>query len=206
MEAGGHFLEEPRSARILRVEGDSTVGALTPVRAPIVGIQWYDGAFYITHRAEDRTGAVSRVTMDGRVELLFKGVLDSAAEHMLRSIRLGPDGRMYFTAGPAGNSAVMGEDEARFVQRTPNVHTTPCQDIVLTGRNFKMANYLSNAKGDSVLTGAYLPLGTETRPEQVIPGVQKCGGSILTFDPNSPNCCNRRTGTRPLPWRRCTRP
>jgi glucose/arabinose dehydrogenase len=192
VEAGGHFLEEPRPARILRVEGDSTVevvtlGALTPVRAPVVGIQWYNGAFYITHRAEDRTGAVSRVTMDGRVEMLFKGFLDSASEHMLGSIRLGPDGRMYFTAGPAGNAAVLGVDEERFVRRTPKLHTTPCQDIVLTGRNFKMANYLTNEKEDSVLTGAYVPFSIETRPGQVIPGVKKCGGSILSFDPDSPD-------------------
>ena len=189
-EAGGHFLEEPAPARILRIEdGRKTevvnLGGKEGVRAPMVGLTWHDGAFYITHRAEDRTGAVSRVTMDGQVTQLFKGLLDSASEHPLSDIQVGPDGRMYLATGPAGNAAVLGKDEERFVRRTPNLHTTPCEDIVLLGKNFKMANYLSNQEGDSVLTGAYVPFNTETRPGQVIEGRDKCGGAILSFDPNN---------------------
>jgi glucose/arabinose dehydrogenase len=33
----------------------------------------------------------------------------------------------------------------------------------------------------------YVPFETETTPGQVIPGRTKCGGAILSFDPDSPN-------------------
>lgn len=103
--------------------------------------------------------------MDGQATQLFKGVLDAASEHMLSDIQAGPDGRrIYFTTGPAGNSAVLGKDEAPYVKMTPHLHTTPCQDIVLLGRDFRTPNLLTEEKGDSVLTGADVPFGTETRP------------------------------------------
>lgn len=186
-EAGGQFLDEPAPARILRIEPGRKTEVVnlegSGVRSPMVGLAWHDGAFYISHRAEDRTGAVSRVAPDGTVTELFRGVIDSGSEHPLSDIQVGPDGRMYLTTGPAGNAAVLGKDEERFVRLTPSLHTTPAQDIVLLGKNFKMANYLSNQKGDSVLTGAYVPFNTETRPGQVIKGVKKPGGAILSFDP-----------------------
>lgn len=186
-EAGGHFLDEPAPARILRIEPGKKTEIVnlggTDVHAPMVGLTWHDGAFYITHRDEDRMGAVSRVTPDGQVTLLFKGIIDSASEHPLSDIQVGPDGRMYLTTGPAGNAGVIGKDEERFVRPTPSLHTTSAQDIVLLGKNFKMDNFLSDQTGDSVLTGAYVPFSTETRPGQVIKGVNKPGGAILSFDP-----------------------
>jgi glucose/arabinose dehydrogenase len=49
-----------------------------------------------------------------------------------------------------------------------------------------MDNFLTKEdKTDKVLTGAYVPFGTTTEPGQVIEGVQKCGGSILAFDPDN---------------------
>ena len=191
-EAGGAFLELDAPARILRVEPGQTTEIANlsdTIIAPLVGLEWHDGAFYITHRAtEDRTGAVSRVTMDGQVVQLFRGFLDAASEHMLSDIQAGPDGqRIYFTSGPAGNAAVLGVDEKPYVQMTPHLHTTPCEDIVLLGRNFLTKNFLTDDPDDRILTGAYVPFGTETRPGQVIEGVQKCGGAILSFDPASPN-------------------
>jgi hypothetical protein len=52
--------------------------------------------------------------------------------------------------------------------KSPNVHTTPCQDIVLTGRNFKTPDFRTEDPNDSVKTGAYVPFGEETHPGQVI--------------------------------------
>lgn len=190
-ESGGSFQEEPPPARILRVEpGRATeVVNLTDegVGASVVGLTWHDGEFYFTHRAKDRTGAVSRVTPDGQVTPLFSGILDSASEHQVNDIKVGPDGRMYVASGPAFNSAVAGEDNGPSVERTPDVHTTPCRDIVLTGLNFESSNILTpNNQSDKALTGAFVPFGTETTPGQVIQGSNKCGGAILTFDPADP--------------------
>ncbi|HSH78322.1 MAG TPA: hypothetical protein VLA19_07295, partial [Herpetosiphonaceae bacterium] len=189
VEAGGQFLEEPPPARILRIEnGQATeVANLTAkgAQASVVGIVWHQGAFYFTHRDMDRTGAVSRMTMDGTVTKLFSGIIDSQSEHQVNSIAVGPDGRMYVASGPAGNAAVIGIDNAPFVERSPMVHTTSCQDIVLTGQNFMTPDFRTPAPNDTALTGAYVPFGTPTDVGQRIQGTNKCGGSILVFDPNN---------------------
>jgi hypothetical protein len=109
----------------------------TGVEASVVGLTWHEGGFLITHRdGDDRTGAVSRVTLGGERSQLISGIIDSQSEHQVNDIQVGPDGRIYFTSGLAGNAAVMGIDNAPFIMRSPNVHATPCQDYVLTGRDY----------------------------------------------------------------------
>ena len=154
--------------------------------ASVVGMVWHEGAFYITHRAqEDLTGAVSRVSADGQqVTQILSGIVDSQSEHQINDIQVGPDGRLFVAVGPAGNAGVVGPDIAPWVMKSPNLHTVPCQDIVLTGRNFQSEDFRPNSPEEMTLTGAYVPFGTATEPDQVIEGQTKCGGSILTFDPN----------------------
>jgi glucose/arabinose dehydrogenase len=191
-EAGGAFLEEPPPARILRVKDGQATEVVNLINrglaASVVGLEWHNGAFYVTHRdASDRTGAVSMVTPDGNVTLLFSGIIDSQTDHQVNDIQLGPDGRMYVAAGAGGNSAVMGQDMLPFLLLSPQAHTTACQDIVLTGQNFQTPNILTEDPRDTVLTGAFVPFGTATTPGQTIEGTTKCGGSILVFDPDSDN-------------------
>lgn len=191
VEAGGQFLEEPPPARILCVEaGQATeVVNLTAkgIADSVVGATWHNGTFYITHRdAQDRTGAVSRVTLEGEVTQVFNGVIDAQFEHNLDEIRLGPDRRMYVASGGAANSAVVGVDNAPFVERSPDLRATVCQDIVLTGQNFQTPDFRTEDPNDTVLTGAFVPFGTETTPGQVIEGTNPCGSSILVFDPDDP--------------------
>jgi glucose/arabinose dehydrogenase len=109
---GGLFPEKLAPMRIVQVKEDGTkveVADLSNkgIEPSIVGLLWHDGWFYITHRAEDLTGAVSRVSMNGHVELLFKGIVDSQAEHQINDIQVGPDGMMYVSVGPAGNAGVL---------------------------------------------------------------------------------------------------
>jgi glucose/arabinose dehydrogenase len=189
-EAGGSMeLEQYAPIRILQVEaGKTTVVAdvSDEVNVAMVGITWHKGWFYFTHRADDNTGAVSRVNKSGQVELLFKGVLDSQTQHQVNDIQMGPDGRMYVAVGMGGNSSVMDASTGYWIKRNPTAQTTPCQDIVLMGKNFKEADFRTEDKTDSLLTGAYVPFGTTTSPGQVIKGVKLCGGSILSFDPENP--------------------
>lgn len=189
---GGLFPEMITPMRIIQVKDDGTkveVADLSNkgIEPAIVGLSWHNGYFYITHRAEDLTGAVSRVSMDGSVELLFKGIIDNQAEHQINDIRVGPDGMMYVAVGLAGNAGVMGPSVAPWIMESPDVRAIPCQDIVLVGRNYKTADFRTDDPTDSVKTGAYVPFGEETHPGQVIQGVTLCGGSILKFDPNNPS-------------------
>jgi glucose/arabinose dehydrogenase len=189
VEAGGGFLPEPSPARILKVSkgrADEIVNLSNKnVVAPVVGLTYYNNAFYITHRADDQTGAVSRVSKDGSaINQILSGFLDGGSEHPLNSVQMGPDGRMYLCVGPAGNSAVMGPDIAPFINRKPSLHTTSAKDLVLLGKNFKSEDFRTKLKtDDSVLTGAYMPFGTPSTPGQIIPGTNKPGGSIVSFDP-----------------------
>jgi glucose/arabinose dehydrogenase len=185
---GGLFPEQLAPIRILEVANGQATPVITlpeNIEPSLVGLVWHDGAFYFTHRAADLTGAVSRATPDGNVELVFDGIVDSQAEHQINDIDVGPDGRMYVSVGPAGNAGVIGPSVAPWVMKSPNVHTTPCEDIVLTGHNFQTPNFLTQDPNDMVLTGAYVPFGTPTQPGQRIEGVEKCGGSILSFEPGN---------------------
>ncbi|MEJ7769720.1 MAG: hypothetical protein WKF89_18015 [Chitinophagaceae bacterium] len=191
VEAGGGFLQEPPPARILKVDKGYTKEIINltarGVVAPVVGLTYHNNSFYITHRAANMTGAVSRISKDGSgITQILSGFLDGASEHPLNQIRMGPDGRMYLAVGPAGNSAVVGMDLAPFVARTPLLHTTSAKDLVLLGKNFKTADFRSkDILNDSVFTGAYVPFAVSTTPGQRIPGTNKPGGSIVSFDPNN---------------------
>ncbi|MBW3634862.1 MAG: sugar dehydrogenase [Armatimonadetes bacterium] len=199
-EAGGAFLEEAAPARIVRIENGRAIEVANlgqkGIMAAVTGLAWNRGAFYFTHRdSRDRTGAVSRMTPDGRVTMLFSGIIDSQTDHQPNDIRVGPDGRMYVTSGAGGNSAVMGQDMLPFITKNPETRTTSARDIVLTGQNFQTPDFRTPQQGDTVLTGAFVPFGTPTTPGQVIKGRTKSGGTILVFDPN-----NAEATLRPYAW------
>ncbi|MCA1584999.1 MAG: sugar dehydrogenase [Acidobacteria bacterium] len=193
VEAGGQFLEEPPPSRILLVANGRATEVLNlssmGVADSVAGfaIDRARDVAYITHRnAADRTGAVSRISRDGRLTELFSGIVDSQSEHQVNDVRIGPDGRVYVASGPAANSGVVGIDNAPFIDRSPNLRTTPCRDYVLTGQNFGTPDFRTADVSDTVQTGAFVPFGFTTAPGQRIPGTNKCGGAILVFDPANP--------------------
>lgn len=198
-EAGGTFLdEEDASARILRVEENGRTtevvnldGRIYPA---ISGMTWHNGAFYITHRDRELFGTVSRVTMQGEITKILGGIIDSKSDHQPNDIRVGRDGKMYVCVGIGGNSGYMDENMIPFVLKAPDGHPTPAKDIVLTGYNIELPDFRERHKG-TVLTGAFSPFGTETKPGQVIKGHNKAGGTILVFDPE-----NAEATVKPYAW------
>ncbi len=195
LEAGGQFLEEPPPPRIMRVNPNGTLTEIAnlatvsnnQVQDSVVGLVWFNGDFYFTHRTPNRDGAVSRWRPGGMVQLLFSGFIDSQAEHQLNDIKVGPDNRIYFTSGPATNSGVVGIDLAPFVSRSPGLRSTPCQNIILTGVNFETPDFRTPDPSDLTRTGAFVPFGTATTPGQQIPGSNRCGSAIFSFDPANPS-------------------
>ena len=89
-------------------------------------------------------------------------------------------GWLYFGQGTATNSAVVGEDNARFgwIARHPEFHDVPCRDVTLTGENFKSDDITGGGRKD-VMTGAYSPFGTPTAAGQVVQGKIPCSGAIM---------------------------
>jgi|GEM_PF-220030 len=199
-EGGGAFLPDPAPARIMRIEGGRATEVVNlsskGIVDTVVGLTWHNGAFYITHRDADGSGAVSRVTPDGAVTRILTGITDSASEHQVNDVKMGPDGMMYLASGPAFNSGVAGKDVAPFIEMNPMLRTTTCADIVLTGQNYEGPDIRTkDVMTDTALTGAFVPFGTVTTPGQRIPGTKKCGGSILVFDPN-----NAEATVKPYAW------
>ena len=198
-EAGGAFLDEPPPARILAIENGQIreIANLQDkgIYPAISGMIWHNGAFYFTHREPDLSGAVSRMTPDGTITRLISGIVDSKSDHQPNDIRVGPDGRMYVANGIGGNSGFMDQSQTPFIKIAPDGHPTPAKDIVLTGVNVKVPNFLTEEMGDEVLTGAYVPFGTETKPGQVIKGSNKAGGAVLVFDPE-----NAEATVQPYAW------
>jgi glucose/arabinose dehydrogenase len=199
-EGGGAFLPDPAPARIMRIDGNSATEVVNltnkGIMDTVVGLEWSNGAFYISHRDADGSGAVSRVTPDGTVTRLLTGISDSISEHQVNDVQMGPDGRMYLAVGPAFNSGVAGKDVAPFVEMSPTLHTTVCADIVLTGQNYEGPDIRTKDNmTDMALSGAFVPFGTSTTPGQRISGTKKCGGSILAFDPN-----NAEATVAPYAW------
>jgi hypothetical protein len=188
-EAGGGFEQmEWRPPRILRLDPQtgaySVVIDLSPhIVPPLMGLAWYDGWLYFTHRDLDDTGALSRVRDDGTgLEKLLTGFVDAQVEHFMNGVEI-RDGWVYFGVGQAGNSGVLGPDVAGFILANPQARPRPCRDLTLIGYNFE--GPLVEGAPDE-LTGAFVPFGGVTQPGQVIPGVQKCGGAVHRFRPESP--------------------
>ena len=199
-EAGGDFLDLEAPARILRVDpGGKTTEIATledkGIYPSVVGLTWHNGAFYFTHREPDLSGAVSKVTPDGTVTKLIGGIVDSKSDHQPNDIRVGPDGRMYVCVGIGGNSGFMDQSQIPFIVKAPDGHPTAAKDIVLRGVNIKVPDFRTKELGEFVLTGAFVPFGTEAKPGQVIKGSNKAGGTILVFDPN-----NAEETVKPYAW------
>jgi glucose/arabinose dehydrogenase len=68
----------------------------------------------------------------------------------------------------------------------PEAHEIPCEDVSLTGKNFEVPVNQDLSLPDfdlagrsSILTGAYVPLGTTTTSGLTIPGETPCNGAFL---------------------------
>jgi glucose/arabinose dehydrogenase len=182
VEAGYSYGEAWATPRLLRLEpgGKFETVAAGGRNGPWNGVTFYQGAFYVAEGGEMEGGRILRVTADGKITPLVEG-LPSMGDHHTNGPVVGPDGWLYFGQGTATNSAVVGEDNAKFgwLSRKPDFHDVPCQDVTLTGENFTSTNPLKPGAKERVTTGAFSALGTPTTKGQVIPGRLPCNGAVM---------------------------
>jgi len=168
-------------ARILRIKPDwsMSVVASEGLNSPVTGLLVKDGQIYVSHK-----GKVSIVGGDGKLTDIVTG-LPSNGDHQNNNIVLGPDGKIYLGQGTVTNSGVVGEDSYIFgwLPDHPEAHEVPCKDITLVGQNFETEDPMVKEKPKR-LTGAYKPYGQQNKPDEVIKGDPKCGGSIARFNPD----------------------
>src|SRR5436190_37325 len=130
----------------------------------------HEGNFYVAEGGEMEGGRILKISPDGKVTVLVSG-LPSFGDHHTDGPVVGPDGWLYFGQGTASNSGIVGEDNAKFgwLKRHPDFHDIPGEDIILTGQNFSTPD-VAHGSPQKVLTGAFLPFGTSSTPNQVIKG------------------------------------
>lgn len=187
LEAGYAYGEVWTTPRLLRLEPDGTRRAVATGgrNGPWNGVAFHDGAFFIAEGGELDGGRILRVTREGAVSVLVDG-LPSLGDHHTNGPAVGPDAWIYFGQGTATNSAVVGEDNARFgwLARQPRFHDVPCQDVTLAGVNYTSGNPLTPDPEDRATTGAFSPFAAATTKGQVVRGRVPCSGAVLRVRPS----------------------
>lgn len=162
--------------RILRVHPNgSTTEIVRGFSAPVLGINWYKGYFYIAESGYP--GQITRVAPDGTRETVVKG-LPTGGDHGLGDIVFGPGDKMYFGVGTATNSGVVGPDN-RWLTKRPRFHDFTCRDYELVGQNFVSPNPLTPEIGDTTVTGAFRPFGVTNKPDEVMKRSFPCSGVVM---------------------------
>jgi glucose/arabinose dehydrogenase len=179
-EAGYSYGEAFTTPRLLRVDPDGTLRLIASgENPPWNGLDYADGAFYVAEGGVLEGGKILRIDLDGSITPLVEN-LPSLGDHHTN----GPavhNGWVYFGQGVATNSAVVGLDSYDFgwLERFPEFHDIPCQNVTLLGKNYATPNPLSQDPQDTVATGAFVPFGAPTEAGQVVHGSVPCSGAIL---------------------------
>ncbi|WP_201262812.1 hypothetical protein [Deinococcus aerius] len=169
LEAGYSYGEVFTVPRLLRLEqGGGRMEIARGESSPWNGLDYANGAFYVGEGGGIGGGRIVKISPGGQVTPLVQN-LPSLGDHHTNSPVVGRGGYVYFGQGTATNSSVVGTDNADYgwLKRFPQFDDIPCVDITLNGRNFQTGNPLTPA-ADTVVTGAYQPFGTPSRPGQVV--------------------------------------
>lgn len=144
---------------------------------PITGVTYHNNKLYIAHRSRVSTHDLTT----GRFKTIING-MPSWGEFLNSKVIFGLDGKLYFVLSTQGNSGVIEEHWAKVIDtfNKRQTHEVPGADVTLTGQNYPVKVKDPKApKGEKTLmTGVYAPLGTLTKPGQVIKGQVPANGGM----------------------------
>lgn len=143
---------------------------------PVTGVTYHEGNLYISHR--------SRYSVYNLESGEFKTIVNGLPSwgEFLNAKPIFKDNKMYFFLSTQGNSGVLEKHWVNVIDifNKPNAREVPGEDITLTGQNYWVPTGKINlVEADSVKTGAYVPLGVETKAGQVIKGEEICNGAFF---------------------------
>jgi glucose/arabinose dehydrogenase len=141
-ESGLPFAGAPAGGRVLRLREDgSTELVADGLRAPVNGLVWHDGGFYVSEGGFP--GRISRLTTDGERTTVVDG-LPGRGNYHVNTVAVGPDGMLYWGQGAMTNLGIVGLDayDLAWLKQLPHPHDVPGMDVVLTGFNAETADPL----------------------------------------------------------------
>jgi glucose/arabinose dehydrogenase len=177
-EGGYAYGEVFTIPRLLRLDADGGTSVVaTGENPPWNGVAWAEGSLFVAEGGVLEGGRILRIEPDGEVRVLAEG-LPSLGDHHTNGPLI-EDGWVYFGQGVVTNSGVVGLDNHGFgwLERAPEVHDIPCEDVVLTGAAFETPDPLGRA--EVVRTSAFQPFGVSAEEGEVAGGSVPCSGAVL---------------------------
>lgn len=182
-ESGLPFGGAPAGGRVVRLREDGSAETVAEgLRAPVNGLVWHDGGFYLSEGGFP--GRISRLTVDGERTTVVDG-LPGRGNYHTNTVAVGPDGMLYWGQGAMTNLGIVGLDayDLAWLRQLPHPHDVPGLDVVLTGVNVETADPLEGPDARAV-TGAFAPFGTATEPGQRVPAGLPCTAAVLRCHPD----------------------
>ncbi len=188
IEAGYSYGEVFTKPKLIKIdsEGKTSVVFEGENNGPWTSVDFYKSNFYISEGGTLKGGRIIRIDKNGKAEILIDS-LPSLGDHHTNGVIIGPDEKIYFGIGTATNSGVVGVDNFDFgwLKRNPQFYDIPCNDVKLSGKNFKSENPLKD--DGKVETGAFSSFGKKTSQNEIIKGKIPCSGAILRSSLNGEN-------------------
>jgi glucose/arabinose dehydrogenase len=168
----------PRGGRVLRLRGDGSREYLVrDLRAPVTGLVYYDGYFYVSEGGNP--GRISRLSPSGDRKTLLDG-LPGFGNYHTNTVAIGPDGKMYFGQGAHTNSGIIGTDSLHlaWLGRLPHDPDIPGYDVRLSGWNAETIEEQPSG-AQRIRTGPFVPYGTSTVEGQIMTGRTPCTAGVM---------------------------
>jgi glucose/arabinose dehydrogenase len=170
-----------RNGCVVKVQGTTRDDLLTltdNLRTPVNGIWYHDGFLYVSEGGNP--GRIAKMDLDG---LRFYTILDNLpgrGNYHTNMAVVNSDEKIYFSQGAMTNSGIVGLDSYNigWLRSIPDSYDIPGYDIVLNGINIETNDTPGNPNGQ-VKTGAFVPFGNSTYPNQVIKAHLPCTASIM---------------------------
>ena len=167
-------------------EADTNARIPEGIIGPLEGVTYnpQNGLLYLAHRS--RYSVLNPKT--GEFKTIIDGLPAWGIFHNSKAI-FDPQGRLVFEVSTQGNSGMVDQGmlKALTAYNKRLQHEIPCETVTLTGRNLTAANDFTPEKGDSALTGVYVPFGVVTQPGQTIEGQFICNGAFYRANPDGTN-------------------
>ncbi len=181
-ESGLPFDGARPGGRIVRVDRDgSTTCVLEGLRAPVNGLTWHDGGFYMSEGGFP--GRISRWTPGSERRTVLDG-LPGRGNYHTNMVAVGPDGWLYFSQGAMTNAGVVGLDayDLAWLKQLPHPCDLPGLDIALAGEVFETADPFT--PGARAVTAAFAPFGEAGAARAQHTGRVPCTAAVLRCRPD----------------------